>query len=48
MEKVLTNLFNKGELPTVNVQVTVDDKSVFKLAAAILTVSLIIMLLHRV
>lgn len=45
---VLDNLLNGGQLPTVNVEVTVDDKSVLKLAFAILSVSLIVMFLTRI
>lgn len=45
---LVDNLIQKGELPTVNVEVTVDDKSVVKLAAAILAVSLVVMLLHKI
>lgn len=45
---LLDNLLNKGELPTVNVEVTVDDRSIYKIAFAILAVSIIAMLLHRI
>lgn len=45
---LINNLIEKGELPTVNVEVTVDDKSVVKIAAAILAVSIIAMLLHNI
>ena len=45
---LLENLLNKGELPTVNVEVTVDDKSVLKLAIAILATSIVVMLLKRI
>lgn len=46
MSQLLDNLINKGELPTVQVQAEIDNKTIFKLAAAIMIVTVASILIH--
>ena len=46
MNTFLTNLLNNGTLPTVNVNVTIDNNTLLKLAGVLLTVTIIASLFH--
>ena len=48
MNTFLDNLLQKGTLPSVDVNVTIDNSSILKLAGAFLTVVVIGALLHVV
>ncbi|MDJ1494538.1 hypothetical protein QNI19_16455 [Cytophagaceae bacterium DM2B3-1] len=46
--KFVTDLVNKNQLPTVNVEVQVNTKTIIELAAAAFAVALAIMLIGKV